>query len=65
MSSTSTTRHGYGRRMNRSLRPLDAPVAAHDSRARTEVVPIATTRPARSTASIVASGTRYHSLCIT
>ena len=56
--NTSTTRHGYGRRMNRPLCPEDSPVAAHVSRARTTVVPTATTRPARAMASRASGGTR-------
>ena len=50
--------------MNRSVRPDDAAEAA-DSRARTVVVPTATTRRARWQAAIVAAGTEKRSECMT
>ena len=46
MSSTSTTSNVEPRCRNSSVRPLSDPVAAADSRARTLVVPTATTRRA-------------------
>ena len=55
---TSTTFQSYGRRMNRSVRPASSPVVAADSRARTDVVPTATTRRASLQASRVSAGTR-------
>ena len=58
VSRTSTTANSNPGRMNRSLCPSSAPVAAAVSRARTVVVPTATTRAARRQALQVAAGTR-------
>ena len=68
----STAANVHGLRMNRSVRPSSRPLRAALSRARTTVVPTATTRPASRlparrawTASHTAGGIRYASLCMT
>src|SRR5664280_617545 len=65
VTSTSTTRKVCLPWIYRSVRPESRPVEAADSRARTAVVPTATTRSALAHAAKVDAGTQYRSVWIT